>query len=220
MKNKLNVNWLAESAVMIALAVVLEVISKMIVPEFAFGGQITIVAMLPVVLVAYKYGIRRGLVTGFAYSLVQMALGAKTISGMVLPSSDDYLGSVGKIILMLLMDYILAFTVLGLSAMYKKSIKNTVASFALGTLTVLLLRYVCHIISGYVLFGAWAEWFFTQDGFYSWGPALVEKFSGNTLSFIYSVIYNGFYMIPETITTTIAAAVVAKFPQIIEKKYI
>ena len=68
-----NLYWLVESAVMIALAAVLELVAKMIIPEMPFGGQVTIVSMLPIVLVGWKYGLGKGLVTGFAYvtSLLQ-----------------------------------------------------------------------------------------------------------------------------------------------------
>lgn len=217
MKKK-NLYWLVESAVMIALAAVLELVAKMIIPEMPFGGQVTIVSMLPVVLVGWKYGLGKGFVTGFVYSLVQMALGVKTISSLIMPASEDYLGSLGNVVLMFILDYIIAYTVLGLGAVYKKRIKNNGISLALGAFTVLSLRYVSHIISGYILYGAWAEWFFTQKGFYSWGETIMNTFSGNALSLVYSIIYNGFYMIPEIIITTIAAAIIGKIPQITKTK--
>jgi len=217
MKKK-NLYWLVESAVMIALAAVLELVSKSIIPEMTFGGQITIVSMLPVVLVAWKYGVGKGLVTGFIYSLVQMVMGASTISKMILPTSDEYIGSLLNIVLMFTLDYLLAYTVLGLSAMYRKTIKKDYVSLALGAFTVLLLRYICHITSGYILFGAWAEWFFTQEGFYSWGQTIMNTYTGNALSLVYSIVYNGFYMIPEIIITTIVATVIGKIPQITKTK--
>lgn len=217
MKKK-NLYWLVESAMMLALAVVLEWAAKTFIPPMPFGGQVTIVSMLPVILVGWKYGIGKGLVTGFVYSLLQMVIGMKDISAMVMPSSEDYLGSFSNVILMLLLDYVIAFTVLGLGSMYKKSVKNNAISLALGAFTVLLLRYLCHIGSGYILFGAWAEWFFTQEGFYSWGQTIMNTFSGNALSLVYSVIYNGFYMIPEIIITTIVAVVIGKIPQITKIK--
>ena len=217
MKEK-NLYWLVESAVMIALAAVLELVAKLIIPEMPFGGQVTIVSMLPVVLVGWKYGIGNGLVTGFVYSLVQMALGVKTISSLIMPASEDYLGSIGNVVLMFILDYIVAYTVLGLGAIYKNKIKNNSISLALGAFTVLSLRYISHIISGYILYGAWAEWFFTQEGFYSWGQTIMNTFSGNALSLIYSIIYNGFYMIPEIIITTIVAVVIGKISQITKTK--
>lgn len=217
MKKK-NLYWLVESAVMIALAAVLELVAKMIIPELPFGGQVTIVSMLPVVLVGWKYGIGKGLATGFVYSLVQMALGVKTISSLIMPASEDYLGSLGNVVLMFILDYIVAYTVLGLGAVYKKKIKNNSVSLALGAFTVLSLRYISHILSGYILYGAWAEWFFTQEGFYSWGQTIMNTYSGNALSLVYSIIYNGFYMIPEMIITTIVAFVIGKIPQITKNR--
>lgn len=218
MKNKKNIYWVTESAVMIALAVVLELVSKMIIPELPFGGQITIVAMLPVAFTAWKYGVAKGLVTGFVYSIVQMALGTHTISMAAMPTSEDYLGSAGKVVLMLLLDYICAFTVIGLAGMYKGKIKKAAISLPLGVFTVLAMRYICHITSGYILYSAWAEWFFTQEGFYAWGQKIIETFSGNALSLVYSVIYNGFFMVPEIIITTIAAVIISRIPQLTKTK--
>ena len=214
---KQKLYWLVESALMIALGIVLELVSKMIIPEMPFGGQVTIVSMLPVILVSWKYGIAKGLVTGFVYSLIEMMLGAKTVSAAFLPVEEDGLGIWGAI-LMLVLDYIVAYTVLGLASMYKKAIKKNWISLALGAFTVLVLRYASHIASGYILYGAWAEWFFTQEGFYAWGQTILNKFSGNMLSLVYSVIYNGFYMIPEIIITTIVAAVAGKIPEITSVK--
>ena len=217
MKKK-NLYWLVESAVMIALAAVLELVAKMIIPEMPFGGQVTIVSMLPVVLVGWKYGIGKGIITGFVYSLVQMALGVKTISSLILPASDDYLGGIGNIVLMFIFDYIVAYTVLGLGAIFKNKITNNSISLSLGAFTVLSLRYISHIISGYILYGAWAEWFFTQDGFYSWGQTIMNTYTGNALSLVYSIVYNGFYMIPEIIITTVVAVIIGKIPQITKIK--
>lgn len=214
MKKK-NLYWLVESAVMIALAIVLEIVSKMFLPKLPFGGQFTIVSMLPVILVGWKYGITKGLVTGFAYSLAEAVIGIAdgTITAAFLPVEEDGLG-VGKAILMLFLDYILAYTVLGFAAMYKKSIKKNWLSLALGALTVLVFRYMSHILSGYILYGAWAEWFFTEK--VSWGAGIYAKFkeNANILSLVYSIIYNGLYMIPEIIITPIVAAVVGKIPQL------
>ncbi len=128
------------------------------------------------------------------------------------------MGSLGNVVLMFIFDYIVAYTVLGLGAIYKNKIKNYSISLALGAFTTLFLRYISHIISGYILYGAWAEWFFTQDGFYSWGQTIMNTFSGNALSLVYSIIYNGFYMIPEIIITTIVATIIGKVPQITKSK--
>lgn len=62
---------LTESAMLLALAIVLELISKAIIPEMPFGGQVTLVAMLPVVLISYRYGVK----WGFSFRLLLRAAG-------------------------------------------------------------------------------------------------------------------------------------------------
>ncbi len=214
---KRNLHWLVESALMIAVAIVLELVSKSVIPELPFGGQITIVSMLPIILVSWKYGVCRGIFTGLAYSAVEMLLGAKIIGGAFNPLNEDYyLGGLWQAILMIIFDYVIAFAVLGLAGMFKKAIKSKTLSLSLGAATVLMLRYISHIVSGYILYGAWAEWFFTQDGFYSWGANIVSNYSGAVLSLIYSVIYNGIYMIPEIIFTTFAAVVISRIPALMK----
>ncbi len=223
-KNALRTRWIAESAIMIALAVVLEFISKMLIPKLPFGGSVTIVSMLPVIFVCWKYGIKKGLVTSFVYSLVEVVMGlfSGTITAAFLPVDEDGLG-VKKAILMLVLDYILAFSVLGLSAMFKKVIKKNWLSLALGAFVVIFLRYLSHTISGFILYGAWAEWFFT-DTESGWGTQLGIKIfnalkdNSKTLAFVYSVVYNGLYMIPEMIITPIVAAIIGKIDKITSVK--
>ena len=70
---------------------------------------------------------------------------------------------------------------------------------------------------GYLLFSGWAEWFFTQDGFPAWGAKLVESLSPVALGWVYSIVYNGFYMVPELILTAIAAQLIARIPKIVVK---
>ena len=50
MNNK--VRKLTESAMLLGMAVVLELLGKMLIPPMPFGGQLTIVCMLPVVLIS------------------------------------------------------------------------------------------------------------------------------------------------------------------------
>ena len=79
------------------------------------------------------------------------------------------------------------------------------------------MRFLLHTISGVIFFGTWAEWFFADStglsqitvlkGFCTW---VMNNFSGNGLSIVYSLIYNGSYMIPETIITVIVTPLVYK----------
>ena len=208
---------LTESAMLLSLAIVLEFISKMFIPEMPFGGQVTFVSMLPVVLISYRHGVKWGLVTGLAYAFLEMAIGAKTVAAAFQPG---YFGDGTMILNALIMcglDYLLAFTALGLGGLFRNTLKAPGAALCCGSLVALGARYATHVASGYILFSGWAEWFFTQDGFPAWGAGLVERLSPNALGFVYSLVYNGMYMVPEMLLTAIAAVLIAKVPGIVTK---
>lgn len=209
---------LTESAMLIALAVVLEIVGRTVIPPMPFGGQLTLVSMLPIVLISYRHGVKWGITAGFAYSLVQMALGADTVTAAFQPG---YFGDGTQIlnaVIMCLFDYVLAYSALGLGGCFRDKVKNKGISLMLGSLVALSARYLCHIVSGYVLFAGWAEWFFTQEGFPAWGAALVSSLSPEMLGLTYSVVYNGMYMVPEILLTAVVAVLVARIPRIVVKE--
>ena len=115
---------LTESAMLLAIAIVLEFISKLIIPEMPFGGQVTLVSMLPVVLISYRHGVKWGLVAGFAYALVQMAMGADTVTAAFLPGYFGDGRMIGNAVVMCALDYLLAYTSLGLGGAFRDRIKN------------------------------------------------------------------------------------------------
>ena len=208
---------LTESAMLLSVAIVLELFSKMFIPELPFGGQITLVSMLPVVLISYRHGVRWGLVSGVAYAMIEMAIGAKTVTAAFQPG---YFGD-GTLILnaliMCLLDYLVAYTMLGLGGIFRDRIEHRGKALICGSLVALGARYVAHILSGYILFAGWAEWFFTQEGFPAWGAALVNSLNPGLLGLVYSIVYNGMYMVPEMILTAIAAGLIARVPKIVAK---
>ena len=208
---------ITESAMLLAMAIVLELVSKTFIPEQTFGGQITIVSMLPVVLIAYRHGVKWGFVATFTYALLEMALGAKTVSSAFLPGFFGDGAMIVNAIVMCLLDYIVAYTVLALAGVFRNRIKNPGISLMAGSLVALGARYVTHILSGYILFSSWAERYFTQDGFPAWGAALVGSLGPQALGWVYSIVYNGMYMIPEMVFTAIVALVIAKIPGVVKK---
>ena len=208
---------ITESAMLLAVAIVLELVSKMFIPEMPFGGQITLVSMLPIVLISYRHGVKWGLVAGVAYALLEMAIGAKTVGAAFQPG---YFGD-GVMLLnafiMCILDYLVAFTCLGLGGIFRNKIENRGTALMCGSLVALGARYVAHIASGYILFSGWAEWFFTQDGFPAWGANLVASMGPQALGLTYSVVYNGMYMVPEILITAVVALLLARIPSIVTK---
>ena len=208
---------LTESAMLLAVAIVLELASKMFIPEMPFGGQVTLASMLPMVLISYRHGVKWGLIAGVAYAFIQMAIGARTVAAAFQPG---YFGD-GRMLLnafiMCILDYLLAFTLLGLGGVFRNRIKRPGIGLACGSLVALGARYFAHVLSGYILFAGWAEWFVTQEGFPGWGMTLVEHLTPGALGLVYSLCYNAMYMVPEMIITAIVASLLGRVPQIVTK---
>ena len=210
---------LTTSAVLLALAMVLAMVCALIpFLNLPFGGGFTVASMLPVVIISYMYGMKWGFFSAAIYSVIQIVMDlylgkGSTIMALFMPNSEDFMGF-GAAIAILIIDYLVAYTLLGFGGAFRKIIKNKVLALTLGVVLALSLRYIAHIVSGYIFYGAWAEWFFSQENFYAIGGWILEHFSGNALAVIYSIFYNGLYMIPEIIITAVAAVIVSRLPVI------
>ena len=218
-QTKFNTQRLTTSAVMIALATILAMVCA-VIPflNLPFGGGFTIASMLPIVIVSYMYGMKWGFFTAGVYSAIQIVMDlylgkGSTIMALFMPNSEDFMGY-GAAVAILVIDYVIAYSLLGFGGAFRNKIKNKTVALALGAALALSLRYIAHIVSGYIFYGAWAEWFFTQDNFYSIGTWILDSFSGQGLALVYSVFYNGLYMIPEIIITMVAAIAVSRLPVI------
>lgn len=193
---------LVESAVLIAIASGLSLVQ---IP-FPFGGGITLLSMLPMVILAYRHGTLWGLGSGFVYGVLQMFLGYSTVSAFFLPGDSQMV--LYRAVCVLLLDYLAAYTVLGLAGVFRSRFSPAPA-LALGALLGGLARYLVHILSGALFFGQWADWFFSEN-LGSFGAGVLERFSGIPLVLIYSSVYNGLYMIPDMVTTAVAAYLMGK----------
>ena len=206
--------------IMLAMATVLAIVCELIpFLNLPFGGGFTVASMLPLIIVSYMYGVRWGIFTSLVYSCIQIIMSlikGSTALLLFLPSSDSYMG-LGVAFAIIVIDYLLAYTLLGLGGVFRNSIKNKTVAILLGVIIALSLRYICHIISGYIFYGAWAEWFFSQDNFYAIGEGILRTFNGKGLALVYSIFYNGLYMIPEIVITAIVSLPVSRIGNI--KKY-
>ena len=174
---------LVESAVMIAIGTVLSMFP--FTAPWAYGGGITICSMLPLVIIAHRYGTKWGLFTAFVYSVLQLILG---VSNVQFAAGYGFVLAVG----VLLLDYILAFTVIGLSACFNGVIKDHLVSIVVGIVFTFALRFVCHFLSGWIIWG------------------VITPNEMGLVAPLYSLIYNGGYMLPETIITALVAVLTYK----------
>ncbi len=208
---------ITEGAMLLALAVILELVAKLFIPELPFGGQITLASMLPVVLISYRHGLKWGFLASVGYAVIEMMIGMKTVSAAFLPGYFGDGTMLANALFMCLMDYAVAFGALGLGGLFRNRQGKPGIRLMCGSLVALGARYLAHILSGYILFSGYAEAFFTQAGFPAWGRQLVSSLSPGVLGIVYSVVYNGMYMLPEMIITAVMALVIARIPGTVKK---
>ncbi len=177
MRNK-RVLLMVEIAIFAALGFVLDFIAFRM-PQ---GGSVSLV-MIPIVLMAFRRGIAAGVVTGLLVGLLQIVTGFISVAPL----------SFGFVVMQVILDYLLAYGVVGLAAMMRsryleavraKKTGKIIAMVALGVLIGSFLRYVIHVITGILFFGMFAD--------------------GNV--FIYSAVYNATYMIPVAIVAAIVCS--------------
>ncbi len=178
---KITTRKLVESALLIAIATVLSLIKI----DLPFGGGVTIVSMLPLVLASHRYGWKWGVVTAFVYSVLQLILGLDNVG-----YATSFVMALGVVFL----DYIIAYTVIGLSGIFDLACGKTRKAVAVGILVTFLLRFVCHLITG-----AWI-----------WGEWMPEEFMNMPMTspWLYSFLYNGWYMLAEIVVTEIVAMLI------------
>jgi len=162
-----NLSTLTECAIMLALSFALSC-AKLF--EMPMGGSVTVASMLPVMLISIKYGVGMGLSTCFVYSLTQLM--QAIASANVFP----YCETPATLVICILFDYIVPFTLLGLAGIFCKfkiSQKSELNVYY-GIILAVLLRFICHFITGVAIWGQWAP-----DG--------MGKY-------LYSLLYNGGFL--------------------------
>lgn len=145
---------LTEIAVAVAMAVVCSLIKVWEMPQ---GGSVAL-TMVPILLIALRSGWVAGCACGAIYGLLSLL-----IAGVIYHPMS------------ILLDYVLAFGLLGLAGLFKKTIPGLIAGCTVGVLG----RFVSSLVSGAVLFAEYAP-----EGQNPW---------------IYSLVYQATYMVPEFI---------------------
>jgi thiamine transporter len=175
--------FIVEVGIFSALAFLLDLLANMLqLKIWPQGGSISI-AMVPIFLIAFRWGVKGGVAAGFMLGLLQIVTGQAFIAHPV----------------QAFIDYILAFSVLGVAGIVSSSLKKALENsqnrtvlmlVILGTFIGSLLRYLCHTAAGAIFFAEYAP---------KGTPVLV-----------YSVVYNGTYMLPGFIISAILTYLVIR----------
>ena len=185
---------------MVALSTVLSMVK---IWEAPLGGSVTLFSMVPIILCGFLHGAKMGFFSAFVYAVIQLLLGIGTVA---------YVPEAFAVVLCIFLDYILAFSCLGVSgcfrslSLFKSEKVNRYVNVTIGSLVALLLRFFFHVLSGAVV------WYsITKDG--GWNEA-VFKYG----KWAYSLIYNSGFMVPEIILTLLAVPVSAALIRLIGGK--
>ncbi|MEG0692899.1 MAG: energy-coupled thiamine transporter ThiT, partial [Oscillospiraceae bacterium] len=164
---------------LIALGFVLSFIKVPILPS----ASISLASMLPIIILAYKYGTNWGLLCGFVHGLLQMVEG-----GIDTPPTEDF----WSYLLVILLDYILAFSFLGLAGLVRNVTKNPSVAISVCCAVGITSRFICSFLSGAIIWGVYAP-----EGQSPWS---------------YSLVVNGTKFGIEGIFTIIVAAILFAIP--------
>ena len=169
-KSHLRIQSLCEGAILVAVAQILGYIK--LFPMWPNGGSITLAAF-PIALYAVRWGVGRGLLAGFVFGILQLLMDEAYAWGWQ----------------SMLLDYLVAFTPLGLAGLFKGKKWGIFPGILLGNLG----RFLVHYISGVTIYRIYEPT--TIPG--------IGTFDGAEL---YSLVYNGSYMLPCALLALAVAA--------------
>ena len=183
--------FMVEIAVFSALALIFDLLANVV--SFSLwpqGGSVSI-SMVPVFLMAYRWGVKGGITTGLLLGLLQIISGTAYIMHPIQG----------------LLDYIVAYTVVGFAGIVCRYAKENKAKRNMKTSGVVLLgillgstlRFFAHFVAGIVFFGSGA----------AQGQSAV----------LFSLFYNLSYMLPSVIVSGIVMLLLfAAAPGVILRK--
>lgn len=125
----LTTRMIIDIALMLALTIVLHQIRIFHMPQ---GGSVTLGAMVPLLLLSYRYGPGIGALAGFLYGLVNII-------------QDPFIVHPVQV----LFDYPLPYMAMGLAGLWSGHLYR-------GTALAFLARFLCHVVSGVVFFASYA----------------------------------------------------------------
>lgn len=163
---------LVEGAIMVALATALSYVKLFELPQ---GGSVCI-GMLPIFFYCIRWGAKDGFMASFAYGLLQLIFDGAYAWG---PTS-------------MLLDYLIAFSVLGVCGFFK----GKDGGIYIGTVVGCFCRFIIHFISGVTIYRIYEP---------------TELFNHSfTDPWIYSLAYNGSYVAIDMVLCLIIFALISK----------
>ncbi len=167
-----KISSIVETAILIAMAVVLDLTFSLIpFCKMTYGGTVSL-AMLPIIIVGFRHGWKFGVTGGLIYAIINF----------IFDGAIYHWGSI-------FFDYLIPFSILGCSGFFQKQGKN-IWKFCAIICLLCFIRYLCHGFSGVLFFKEYAY----IPEYFSW------NLSVSAIYWVYSfIIYNLPYMFFSTI---------------------
>ena len=161
---------IAEVAVFAAIAFILDLLATLYSGFFVNGGSISL-ALIPIVILSFRRGPIAGVICGLIVGLLDLTDGFYT-------ATDTWYGNFMQIGL----DYIFTYMLAAIVGVFKPLIKKIDYKLILVISVVVagILKFTSHFLSGVIF---WPQFE---------GQPFLERV-------VYSVLYNGSYMLPTTI---------------------
>ena len=177
-KTSVRIRILSEGAMMIALSFVLSFMTYS--GSWLQGGSISL-EIIPIIIMGLRNGSKWGVATGFVSGALQLIMGFSNV--MYCPTLATQIGCV-------LLDYLVAFSLLGFARTFAKMFGGDTKGIAASVIISGFFRFVSHYISGIWLWGEYAP-----EGQPVW---------------LYSLGYNGTYMAVNTVIATVIIVLLYK----------
>ncbi|WP_176538820.1 MULTISPECIES: energy-coupled thiamine transporter ThiT [Bacillus cereus group] len=141
-----NLQAMIESAILAAFAMIIDILPLSI--KLPTGGSISF-AMIPIFIIAYRWGFKMAFLGGLIWGLLQIVVG----DAYILTPIQAFI------------EYFIAFAFIGFAGLFYKQIqqtlingerKKTISYIILATFIGSLARYFCHFIAGIIFWGQYA----------------------------------------------------------------
>ena len=180
MKNK-QLRCITEGAVLVALALALSYLKIPIGLAFGgFGGSIDLV-MIPLIVFAVHRGLGWGLLAGLIFGTIKYFIGTHADISWI----------------SIIFDYSVAYAFVGFAGLLRGRFEKDMPwALPIGALVGCVCRFIVHYISGVTVYAQW----------------MPEEFMGVTrlTPALYSLLYNGTYMLPNTVLAVLLCALLQK----------
>lgn len=140
---KVNTKRLVESAILIAVGFILSFIKVKIMPN----ASVSLVSMLPIIILAYKYGPSWGMLCGLVHGILQMIEG-----GISTPPTETF----WSYFFVVTLEYLFAFSIIGIGGIARKISKKPYISLSICTVVGIFARFICSFLAGVFIWGVYA----------------------------------------------------------------